>query len=316
MIFKDKTVIVTGASEGVGAAAARKFADAGANLVLVARSKKNLEIVADELRDKARVEIFAMDVADADACVDLFKKAEFEFGRVDVLINNAGCHARGAVGDVPAEDLGRMIDVNLKAPIMLTRLALPYLQKSDGAAIINVASIAGRTPVPGSATYSASKFGLRIFTFALAEELRGTNIKVAAISPGPINTGFIMTDIDSTPAMTFSQPMSTAEEVAQAILAAVVTCRCWATLCRGYTGYCARRSSARASVPRKHSRQSRKSSRLKVSYASCGSVPRLEFTAFQLTRPGSGSRNRRQARAHRPRCAHHRKDAAHPPCPS
>jgi len=218
MIFKDKTVIVTGASEGVGAAAARKFADAGANLMLVARSKKNLAAVAEELGNKSRVEIFAMDVSDAEACVDLFKKAEFEFGRIDVLINNAGCHARGSVEEVPAEDLGRMIDVNLKAPIMLTRLALPYLLKSDGAAIINVASIAGRTPVPGSATYSASKFGLRIFTFALAEELRGTNIRVAAVSPGPIDTGFIMADIDNTPAMTFSQPMSTADEVAQGIL--------------------------------------------------------------------------------------------------
>ncbi len=218
MIFKDKTIIVTGASEGVGAAAARKFADAGANLMLVARSKKNLAAVAEELGDKSRVEIFAMDVSDAEACVDLFKKAEFEFGRIDVLINNAGCHARGLVEEVPIEDLGRMIDVNLKAPVMLTRLALPYLRKAGGGAIINVASIAGRTPVPGSTTYSASKFGLRIFTFALAEELRGTNIRVAAISPGPIDTGFIMADIDNTPAMTFSQPMSTADEVAQGIL--------------------------------------------------------------------------------------------------
>jgi len=218
MIFKGKTVIVTGASEGVGAAAARKFAHAGANLMLVARSKKNLEAIAEELRDISRVEIFAMDVSDAEICVDLFKKTEFEFGRIDVLVNNAGCHARGLVDEVPAEDLGRMIDVNLRAPIILTRLALPYLREAGGGAIINVASIAGRTPVPGSTTYSASKFGLRIFTFALAEELHGTNIRVAALSPGPIDTGFIMADIDNTPPMTFSQPMSTADEVAQAIL--------------------------------------------------------------------------------------------------
>ncbi|MGI9223281.1 MAG: SDR family NAD(P)-dependent oxidoreductase [Woeseiaceae bacterium] len=218
MIFRDKTVIITGASEGIGAAAARKFASAGANLVLVARNKKNLEAVAEELRDKSQVEIFAMDVSDDEACVDLFKKADFEFGRVDILVNNAGCHSRGEVETVSADDLGRMIDVNLKAPIILTRRALPYLRKAKGGVIVNVASLAGRTPVPGSATYSASKFGLRIFTFALAEELRGTNIKVAAISPGPVDTGFIMGDIDNTPPMTFSQPMSTADEVAQGIL--------------------------------------------------------------------------------------------------
>jgi short-subunit dehydrogenase len=218
MIFKDKTVILTGASEGVGAAAARLFADAGANLMLVARNRKNLEAIADELRDKARVEIFPMDVSDADSCEDLFKKTLFEFGRIDVLVNNAGFHARGNVEDNSAEDLVRTIDVNLRAPIMLMRLALPHIREAGGGAIINVASLAGRTPVPGSASYSASKFGLRAFTFALAEEIRDAGIKLAVVSPGPIATQFILADIDKTSDLTFSQPMSSAEEVAQAIL--------------------------------------------------------------------------------------------------
>lgn len=218
MIFKDRTVIVTGGSEGVGAATAKLFAEAGANLMLVARSKKNLDAVADQLRDKTRVEIFAMDVADADACIDLFKKANFEFGRIDVLINNAGFHQRGPVESVDADDLGRMIDVNLKAPIMLTRNALPYIREAGGGAIINVGSLAGRTPVPNSATYAASKAGLRAFTRSLADELGDTNIKCAIVSPGPIDTGFIMSDIDQVSDLTFSQPISTAAEVAQAIL--------------------------------------------------------------------------------------------------
>ena len=218
MIFKDKTVIITGGSEGVGAAAARLFAQAGANLMLAARNRKNLESIAAELRDKTRVEIFPMDVSDADSCVDLFKKTQFEFGRIDVLVNNAGFQARGYVESVSAEDLGRTIDVNLRAPIMLTRLALPYIRESGGGAIVNVASLAGRTPVPGSAAYSASKFGLRAFTFSLAEEIRDSGIKLAVVSPGPIATQFILGDIDKTSDLTFSQPMSSAEEVAQAIL--------------------------------------------------------------------------------------------------
>jgi len=218
MIFKDKTVIITGGSEGVGAATARLFAEAGANLMLVARGKKNLEVLAEELRDKTKVEIFAMDVSDMDACVDVFKKAQFEFGHVDILINNAGCHARGTVDAVDAAELGRMVDVNLRAPIVMSRIALPYLKDADEAAIINVGSLAGRTPIPGSATYSATKAGLRAFTLALAEELRGSNIKVALVSPGPINTGFIMADVDKTADITLSQPMSTSEEVAQSIL--------------------------------------------------------------------------------------------------
>jgi len=98
------------------------------------------------------------------------------------------------------------------------RLALPHIRDAGGGAIINVASLAGRTPVPGSAAYSASKFGLRAFTFSLAEEIRDAGIKLAVVSPGPISTQFILADIDKTSDLTFSQPMSTAEEVAQAIL--------------------------------------------------------------------------------------------------
>ncbi len=218
MIFKDKTVIVTGGSEGVGAAAARKFADAGSNLVLVARSKKKLEAIAAELRDKTSVEIFPMDVRDEDACQNLFKKAAFEFGRVDILVNNAGYHERGPVAKVSAEDLAMIIDVNLRAPIVLTRIALPYLEEADGGAIINVGSLAGRAPIPGSASYAASKAGLRAFTYAIAEEMADSNIKFAVVSPGPIDTGFIMSDIDDVSDITFSQPISTADEVAQAIL--------------------------------------------------------------------------------------------------
>ena len=218
MIFNDKTVIVTGGSEGVGAAAARLFAAAGANLMLVARNRKNLEAIAAELRDKARVSIFPMDVSDADSCVDMVKKTLFEFGRIDVLVNNAGFHARGNAESVTADELARTIDVNLRAPIVLTRLVLPHMRETDGGAIVNVASLAGRTPVPGSAAYSASKFGLRAFTFSLAEEIRDSGIKLAVVSPGPIATQFILDDIDKTSDLTFSQPMSSAEEVAQVIL--------------------------------------------------------------------------------------------------
>ena len=218
MIFKDKTVIITGASEGIGAATALLFAEAGANLMLVARSRKNLEAIAEELRDKTRVEIFPMDVTDADACVDVFKKAAFEFGHVDILVNNAGFHARGPVRDVAATDLGRIIDVNLKAPIMLTRIALPYLEEAGEGVIVNVASLHGKLASAGASTYSASKFGLRIFTLALNQELEGSAIKAAVVSPGPVDTGFIMQHLDEVDDIVFSQPMSTAEEVAQAIL--------------------------------------------------------------------------------------------------
>ena len=216
--FKAKTVIITGGSEGVGAATARKFADSGANLLLAARGKKKLELIAEELRSRTRVEIMAMDVSDEDACANLFRKAAFEFGEIHVLINNAGYHVRGPVEAIASDELGKMIDVNLKAPIILSRLVVPYMREAGGGAIINVASLAGRVPVPGAATYSASKFGLRAFTFALGDELKDADIKLAAVSPGPIDTGFIMSNIDNVTDLTFSQPIVTADEVADEIM--------------------------------------------------------------------------------------------------
>ena len=216
--LEDKTVIITGGSEGVGAAAARQFAAAGANLVLVARTKKKLELIVEELRGQTNVMSVAMDVCDDDACINLFKKANFEFGAVHVLVNNAGCHNRGPIENLAAEDLGSMIDVNLKAPIILSRLAIPYLKESGGGVIVNVASLAGRVPVPNAAAYSASKFGLRAFTFALGQELEGSGIKLAVVSPGPIDTGLMMADLDLVADINFSQPISTPDEVAKEIL--------------------------------------------------------------------------------------------------
>lgn len=216
--FRDKTVIITGGSEGVGAATARRFAATGANLVLVARGKRKLEQIAEELRPSTRVLTIPMDVADADACANLCKRAAYEFNDIHVLVNNAGYHRRGPVERMPPEELGRMIDVNLRAPIVLCRIAIPYLRKAGTGAIINVASLAGRTPVMGAATYSASKFGLRAFTFALGDELAGSGIKLAAVSPGPIDTGFIMSNLDEVADITFSQPLSTADEVARVIM--------------------------------------------------------------------------------------------------
>jgi len=223
--FSDTTVILTGASMGVGAATARAFAALGANLVLIARGRDKLEALAAELErdfgNREQVMIEVLDVTDLEGFGALLERVRTRFGSIDLLVNNAGLHARGAVASVAAADIGRMVDVNFKAPLMATRMVLPDLQQSQRPAVINVASLAGRTPVPGSATYSATKFGLRAFSLALAEELRGSRIRIACVSPGPIDTGFIMDDIDAVSNLTLSQPMSTAEQVAQAIVALV-----------------------------------------------------------------------------------------------
>ena len=216
-LHKNQTVIITGASSGVGEAVAHHFAANGANLVLVARNKEKLYQVKDHLRQQTNVIAIPMDVTKFDDCQNLVNSALAKYSSIDILINNAGCHERGYVEENDPQDLGRMIDVNLKAPIVLSRMVLPHMIK-DGCAIINVASLAGRVPVPGSAVYSASKFGLRAFTYALSNELHSRSIKIATVSPGPIDTPFIMSDIDSVSDLTFSQKISTVDEVAKTIL--------------------------------------------------------------------------------------------------
>ena len=217
--FENKTVIITGASAGVGAACARLFAHHKAKLVLVARGEATLNIIADELRSQCEVLTVVMNVANNDDCLTLLEKAEATFGAVHVLINNAGMHARGNLETVAPLDVAAMVDINLRAPLLLSSAAIPYLQRAGEGAIVNVGSLAGRAPLQGAATYSATKAGLRAFSYALADELRDSGISVGSVSPGPIDTGFIMDEIDEVEDIVFSQPMSTAQQVAEGIMA-------------------------------------------------------------------------------------------------
>ena len=216
--FQQKTIIITGASAGVGAACARAFAAQKANLVLVARGQQGLDLIKQELSTQTKVLTVAMDVSDTEQCLSLFAKAEQEFGSVDVLVNNAGMHSRGNLDTISPEDVGAMVDINIRAPLVLSRAAIPYLRRAGGGAIVMLGSLAGMAPLQGAATYSATKAGLRAFTYALADEMRGTGIYVGVVSPGPIDTGFIMDEIDKVEDIVFSQPMSTAGDVAEAVM--------------------------------------------------------------------------------------------------
>ena len=216
--FEGKTIIITGASAGVGAACARAFARHKANLVLCARGQAGLDKISEELSSQCSLLTVAMDVSDTDQCLALLTKAEDEFGRVDVLINNAGMHHRGDLEKVKPIDVGSMVDINLRAPLILSCAAIPFIKKSDGGAIVMVGSLAGMAPLQGAATYSATKAGLRAFAYALADELKDSEINVGVVSPGPIDTGFIMSEIDVVEDIVFSQPMSSADGVADAVL--------------------------------------------------------------------------------------------------
>lgn len=217
--FKDKTVIITGASAGVGAACAELFANLGARLVLSARGEEALNVFADTLRDKTNVLAIPMDVADEAGCEALIEQAATEYGAIHVLVNNAGAHHRGAVETQTPANMAQMVDVNLRAPIYLTALALPHIRNAGGGAVVMVGSLAGRTPMQGAATYASTKAGLKAFTHSLADELMDSGINIGVVSPGPIDTAFIMDSIDEVEDIVYSQPMSTAGEVAEAVMA-------------------------------------------------------------------------------------------------
>ena len=217
--FEGKVVVITGASAGIGAAAARRFSSEGAAVALAARSAAPLDALQREIQGAGgKALAVPTDVGHPQAATRLLAHVAERFGGIDVLVNNAGANKRGPIERYTPEELASVVQINLTAPILLTRLVLPYLRTRGRGAVVNVASIAGRIPVGHEAVYSATKFGLRAFTFAMQEELAGSGITISAVSPGPVDTGFIMENLDDVPDLIFAQPMSTADEVAQLIL--------------------------------------------------------------------------------------------------
>ena len=212
-----KVAIVTGASEGIGAALTRRLNAQGTKVVLVARRREPLEALAKTLNTEVPYLIFVADVGDDARMRALVESTVETYGQIDILVNNAGLHHRGRFDANETSNLAKMIDVNLRVPLILMHLALPYLAKTGGN-VVNVASLAGHVPIPDSATYSASKFGLRALTLSLRQEWLDQGVTFILVSPGPVTTGFIMDNIDNVSDLTFSQPISSAEEVTDDIL--------------------------------------------------------------------------------------------------
>jgi short-subunit dehydrogenase len=209
-----KVAIVTGDSSGIGLSVAQKLHAGGAKVALVARTKSKLEEIAASLGGD-RAAAFALDVADFAALAGLPAAVSERFGGIDILVNNAGLNHRGPLMNLTAQQAVDVITVNLSAPIYLTRACAEHLR--SGGAIVNVASLAGMVPVHHEAAYSASKAGLRAFTRVIEEELAERGIRVCTVCPGPVDTPFFG-DIENVPDLVFSQPMSTADEVADAVL--------------------------------------------------------------------------------------------------
>ena len=182
--FTNKTVIVTGASSGIGEALAREFAARGARVVLGARSIQKLQLIAGEIRDRGGEAVYcAVDVTQPEECRELIDTAVREFGGVDVLVCNAGLSMRALFDDVDLDVLHRLMDVNFWGTVNCCKYALPYLQASKGS-VVGVSSVAGLHGLPGRTGYSASKYAMTGFLETLRIENLRKGLHVMIACPG------------------------------------------------------------------------------------------------------------------------------------
>jgi len=184
--------LITGASSGIGLELAKCFAADGCRLILVARNTAALEKLADELRRTNKIEaiVLTADLSLSETPKRIFEELSAQKIAVDVLVNNAGFGAIGVFEQWPSERLVEMIRVNVAALMELTRLFLPGMVERRRGGILNVGSVAGFLAGPGMTVYYATKAFVLSFSEALAEEVRGTGVKVSVLCPGPTPTNF------------------------------------------------------------------------------------------------------------------------------
>ncbi len=187
-----ETVLITGASSGIGLELAKCFAADKSNLILVARNTAALEALAGQLRLQHKIDVYVItaDLARLESAQAIFDELKGRGMIVDVLINNAGFGLHGAFAELPMDRQLEIIQVNITALVALTRLFLPGMIERMRGGVLNVGSVAGFLPGPHLGVYSATKAFVQSFTEAVAEELPGTGVTVTAFCPGATDTNF------------------------------------------------------------------------------------------------------------------------------
>lgn len=187
--IEGKVVVITGASSGLGEATARHLSEQGASVVLGARRTDRIEALAGEIEENGGEALaVTTDVTDRDQVQALVDAAARQFGRIDVLINNAGIMPLSPLEMLRVDEWDRAIDVNIKGVLYGIAAALPYMKEQKSGHVINVSSVAGHTISPGGAVYSATKYSVRVISEALRQEVKPYNIRSTVISPGSVDT--------------------------------------------------------------------------------------------------------------------------------
>ena len=206
-------VLLTGATGGIGHAIARALHSRGAHLILTGRRSEVLDELVADLGDRA--EARALDLSDADAVQGFCR----DVGEIDVLVANAGLPGTGKLGEYTAEQIDRVLDVNLRSPIAMTHALVEGMLERGRGHLVYISSISGKVATTHAALYNATKFGLRGFSFAIHEDLRGTGVGATTVFPGVVADAGMWADggLDLPPGVKASKP----SEVADAVIAGV-----------------------------------------------------------------------------------------------
>lgn len=184
-----KVIVITGASSGLGEATAKMLSSMGATIVLGARRKERIEALAGEIvKNGGNALAIATDVTNVEQVKNLVDSAVKEYGRVDVMINNAGVMPQSLLEQLHIKEWDQMIDVNIKGVLYGIAAALPYMKEQKTGHFINVSSVAGHLVGPGSSVYSGTKYAVRAISEGLRQEVKPYNIRTTIISPGAVAT--------------------------------------------------------------------------------------------------------------------------------
>jgi len=186
-----KTALITGASSGIGKATAVAFAEAGINLIICGRRKEALEILQQQLRLKVKVHLLQFDISKKKEVAEALEGLPTEFRNIDILVNNAGnAHGLDPIQTGNLEDWEAMIDINFKGLLYVSKAIIPTMTERNRGHIINIGSLAGKEVYPNGNVYSATKHAVDALNKAMRMDLNQYGIKVGAVNPGLVETGF------------------------------------------------------------------------------------------------------------------------------